>query len=223
MGAKENPNRRADIAAALKRAKQGDMISLEDCAYIWGTTKGPFVTAKKNMVGFPPAVLQGTSHTYDAKRALKAMLDYAQRNDTVAAERERRTNAILGNLTRERQNQISATGLPARELQILNRLAAEIEERERMQREYIPAAEVARVAGDVFSELSEFMGGLSNAIDPNGLLDPNLRALIDTNSGSALLGFHRKLKVLLDADVVAGTPGGAPSSARKPRTRRKRT
>ncbi len=46
MGATASPNRRADIEAALKRVKPGVMLSLEDLAHIYGTTKGPFVTAK---------------------------------------------------------------------------------------------------------------------------------------------------------------------------------
>lgn len=222
MGATANPNRRSDIAAALKRAKPNDMITLEDLAFIYGTTKGPFVTAKKQMTGMPQPVLQGTVHTYPARAALQAMLTYEKRNDAIADDRAKRTNAILGNLVKDRMDETATNALPARELQILNRMATEIEERERNQRLYIPAGEVAATAGAVYSDLSEFMAGLSNKVDPNGLLDPALRALIDTNAANALLGFHRQLKLLLDADVVAGSPGGAPSSARKPRTRRKR-
>ncbi len=220
MGAKANPNRRGDIQRALKKAKPEDMLSLEDLAFIYGATKGPFVTAKKQMVGMPPPVLQGTQHIYPAKAALKAMLDYEMRNDAAADDRARRTKAILGTIAGDRMDQSS--GLPARELQILNRTAAEIEERERAQRRYIPAEEVAMVAGEVFSELSEFMAGLSNKLDPNGLLDPRLRALIDTGGAEALLGFHRKMKDILDADADHADPGRAPSRARRAPTRRKR-
>lgn len=223
MGASPNPNRRSDIAAALKRAKPNDMITLEDLAFIYGTTKGPFVTAKKQMTGMPAPVLQGTVHTYPARAALQAMLNYEKRNDAIADDRAKRTNAILGNLVKDRMDETASNALPARELQILNRMATEIEERERNQRLYIHASEVSQTAGEVFSELSEFMAGLSNKIDPNGLLDPALRAVIDTNGSEALLGFHKRLKLLLDADVLAGSPGRAHDSARKPRSRRKRT
>lgn len=222
MGAKANPNRRSDIAAALKKAKPDAMLSLEDLAFIWGTTKGPFVTAKKQMVGMPAPVLSGTSHIYPARQALKAMLDFETRNDAAAASRQKKSDAILGTLTRDRHEQAASTAIPVRDLQVLNRMATEIEQRERDQRLYIPAAEVARDVGDVFSELSEFMAGLSNKVDPNGLLDPNLRALIDNNAADALLGWHRKLKDLLDADAVTGDPRGAADRSGKPRARRKR-
>ena len=222
MGAKANPHRRADIQAALKRAKPDTMLSLEELAFVWGTTKGPFVTAKKYMVGMPAPVLSGTSHLYPAKDALRAMLNYETRNDEAARNLAERQAAILGMKARSERAAEEAAAHSPRDLQVLNRLAAEVEEREREQRQYIPAAEVAKTAGDVFSELSEFMAGLSNAIDPNGLLDPKLRELIDHKGGEALLSFHRKLKTLLDADAIDQNDRAADDRARKPRARRTR-
>jgi hypothetical protein len=132
------------------------------------------------------------------------------------------TDAILGNMRERRVETVAGSGMEPRQLQILSRMSAEIEQRERDQRLYIPAAEVTQIAGDVFSEISEFVAGLSNMIDPNGLLDPALRVLIDDNARTALLGFHKRLKVLLDADAHTSTPGGAVSGARKSRPRRQR-
>lgn len=197
------------------------MLTLANLAVVWGVSKARFVSVMPQIVGMPEHIEQGNVHIFPAKAALQAMLRHETRHDDAARQREERTKAILGGLRKEREEAATA-GIPPRELQILNRLAAEIEERERLQREYIPAAEVSRTAGDVFSALSEFMASLSNRVDPNGLLDPRLRALIDTNGAEALLGFHKTLKVLLNADAVTGPPGGAPSRARKPRTRRKR-
>ena len=220
MGAKPNPNRRADIKAALKRVKPDQELGLDELAHIYGATKGPFVTAKKQMVGFPAPILRGTSHFYNGRAALQAMLDYDMRNDAAAQQREKRAAAILGTTHREREE--AAAGFNPRDLQILNRMATEVEERERAQRMYIPAAEVSAIAGEVFSSLSEFMAGLSNKVDPNGLLDARLRNIIDKEGHDALLGFHRRLAVLLDADVEPAADRAAPSGARKPRTRRKR-
>jgi hypothetical protein len=222
VAANANPNRRPDIQAALKRAKPNDLLSLEALAMIWGVAKSRFVTVKNVMPGFPPPIPQGTSHVFKAKQALKAMLDYETRHDRAAQLRADRQAAILGGMKKARADQVVDQGIPARDLQILNRMATEIEERERNQRAYIPAAEVAMIAGDVFSEISEFMAGLSNKVDPNGLLDPLLRAQIDDHASEALLRFHGKMKKILDADVVEGTPGGAPNRARKPRARRQR-
>jgi hypothetical protein len=223
MGATANPNRRADITAALKRVKPSDMLSLEDLANIYGTTKGPFVTAKKRMPGFPPATLAGTSHIYPAQKALRAMLDFETRHDAAAETRAEKTAQMLGGIQRRRDKEAVNASIPVRDLMVINRMAAEIEERERTQREYIPASEVAFVAGEVFSELSEFMAGLSNKIDPNGLLDPGLRKLVDDAGAEKLLGFHRKMKNILNADANAGSPREAPARARQPRARRKRT
>lgn len=222
MPAPTNPNRRTDIAAALKRAKPADMLALGALATVWGVSKPRFVSVMPSIVGMPEPTQQGQAHIYPAKAALQAMLRHETRHDDAARDRETRTNAILGGLRETRTEAATGGAIPARDLQILNRLATEIEQRERDQRQYIPAAEVARVAGDVFSELSEFIAGLSNAMDPNGLLDPNLRALIDSNGAAALLGFHKRMKDILDADVIAGSPGRAPGRAGKPRARRKR-
>lgn len=221
MGAKANPNRRGDIEAALKRAKPADWMSLEDLAYIYGATKGPFVTAKKNMIGFPPPKLQGTAHIYPARKALKAMLDYEARHDKASAAVEARRKALLHGTAKRRDAAATAESIPVRDLAVISRLAAETEERERAQRLYIPASEVALVAGDVFGELSEFMADLSNKVDPNGLLTADLRAAIDTQGARALAGFHKRMKAILTADAVAGTDRSADGGGSRPRPRRK--
>lgn len=222
MGATANPNRRADITAALKRVKPNDMLSLEDLANIYGTTKGPFVTAKKRMPGFPPATLAGTSHIYPAQKALRAMLDFETRHDAAAETRAQKTAVMLGQIQKRRTDEALNASIPVRDLMVINRMAAELEERQRIQREYIPAAEVAFVAGEVFSELSEFMAGLSNKIDPNGLLDPTLRKMVDDAGAEKLLGFHRKMKNILNADADSGSPRAKDAGARPARVRRKR-
>lgn len=222
MGAKADPHRRANIADALKKAKPNDMLSLEDLANIYGVTKGPFVTARKMMVGFPPPVPQGTAFIYNAKRALKAMLDYVTRHDAATEAVEKRKNALLAGTSARRDAAAMNESIPVRDLAVLSRLAAETEERERQQGAYIPAAEVARVAGDVFGELSEFMADLSNKVDPNGLLAPDLRELIDRQGAIALSGFHKRMKTILTADALAGSNRSTDARGREPRARRKR-
>lgn len=198
------------------------MLTLAALATIWGVSKARFVSVVPSFVGMPEPIQQGQSHLYPARKALTAMLRHETRHDDAAKEREARTNAILGGVKKTRDAAATDSSLPPRDLAILNRLATETEQRERDQGLYIPAAEVARDVGDVFSELSEFMAGLSNKVDPNGLLDPKLRALIDTSGAEALMAWNRKLKKLLDADAVEGTDRGTAGRARKPRARRQR-
>jgi hypothetical protein len=222
MPAPANPNRLPDIQKALKRAKPGDQIPLEALAVIYGTAKSRFVTVKNTMVGFPSPILQNGAHIFPAKQALQAMLDWEMRHHKDAASKAERINAILGKTKEGRADAKGAAAMPVRDLAVLSRMAAETEERERDQRLYIPAAEVERVASDVFSELSEFMGGLSNKVDPNGMLEPTIRAAIDDGSAKALLGFHARMKTLLNANAEPNRVGSATSRTRGTSPRRKR-
>lgn len=220
MPAPSNPNRLPDIKSALRRAKPADQLSLEALAVIYGTSKQRFVTVKNAMPGFPSPIAQGTSHVFPAKAALQAMLNWETRHHAAAAAKADRQNAILGKIKPERAQAIADAAIPVRDLAIMSRLAAETEERERDQRLYIPAAEVERTASDVFSELSEFMAGLSNKVDPNGLLDATIRALIDDGSAKALLGFHARMKTLLNANADTSRSGKPSNRARSTRARR---
>jgi hypothetical protein len=216
MGATANPNRRGAIAAALKRCKADSMLSLEDLAEIWGVVKSRFVTVKNKMPDFPPPIPQGTSHIFEARTALKAMQAFERRHDDAAQKLKKTTDAILGNVRTGRLDQID-TGHTPRDLSVLSRLAAEAEERERAQREYIPKAEVAQRVGDVFEEISNFCSRLSNEIDPHGRLDPKVRAKIDERAAEALRRSNKILKDLLSPDANQGSSGKPPRRARKPR------
>lgn len=222
MPAPANPNRLPDIQKALKRAKPADQIPLESLAVIWGTAKSRFVTVKNAMPDFPSPILQNGAHIFPAKEALQAMLNWETRFHKDAADKAKRIDAILGKTKKGRVDAASTAAMPIRDMAVLSKLAAEVEERERDQREYIPAAEVERTAGDVFSELSEFMAGLSNKVDPNGLLDPTIRAAIDEGSAKALLGFHARMKQLLNPHVAPSGNRKSPSSTRGTSPRRKR-
>lgn len=211
-----NRNRRADIKAALKKAKPDDVLDLETIAIIWGTAKSRFVTVRDTMADFPqPMAGQGNKYIYPARKALQSMLDHETRHDEAAKAREARTNAILGK-TGRRKGDDDAGRHSVNELATLSRLSAEIEEREREQGEYLPVAEVAAIAGDVFSEISEFMAALPNKMDPNGLLPPELRTMIGAQGKEALLQLHRKMKQVLSPDAKPRSSRTAPRRSRKP-------
>lgn len=212
-----NRNRRADIKAALKRAKPDDVLELEALAIIWGTTKPRFVTVRNTMADFPqPMPGQGNKYIYPARVALQSMLDHETRHDADAKARAARTDAILGRTGKRAVSDDSARHSVS-ELATLSRMAAEIEEREREQGEYLAVAEVAAVAGEVFSEISEFMASLPNKMDPNGLLPPELRVMIGSQAKEALLQLHRKMKQVLSPDAKPRTSRTAPRRTRKAR------
>jgi hypothetical protein len=213
-----NKNRRSDIAAALKRAKPSDMLTLEELALIWGVTKPRFVTVRNTMADFPaPLPGQGNVYIYPARKALEAMLKHETRHDEAASQRRARADAILGRNGKGKASDTLGDHTP-NELVLLSRLAADVEERERAMRIHIPAVEVSDTAGDVFGEMSEFLSDFANEIDPNGLLDPDTRERIDKAARERLLHFHRRMKHILTADGDAGgAPSGQTGAGRAPR------
>ena len=92
-----NLTRVQDIRGALKRAKAGDLLSLTDCAMIWGISKGAFVNVRNRMATFPDGQ-EGAKNTilYPAVAALNAMLEHETRADAAEQERQQRAAAILG-------------------------------------------------------------------------------------------------------------------------------
>lgn len=215
-----NTTRRADLRAAIKRAKKDDLLRLEDLARVWGVVKTRFVNIKNDItmtIGFP-AHVQGpnNTHLYPAKESLEKLLAYETRNDEVTTARQERAAAILG---QNGKGKASAASLHnPNELATLSRLAAEIEDRERDQRLYIPAAEVSAVGGEIFSLFSEFCGSLDNHVDPNGQLSADIRKRIRDGGHRTLMSIHERMKGLLNAQPAADRR--APGRARKPRTRR---
>lgn len=220
----EDARRLNDLRAALKRVKADDWLSLDEIALIWGTQKSTFVTTRKHMPDFPQPErapknmgLDPKAYVYPARAALEAMLAYATRHDNLDRAKAERTAVLLG----QRRSTGEAPPLhKVSELQMLNRMAAEIEARERAQGAYVASADVAAVAGEVFSEISEFFSGLSNKIDPHGELAPDLRMRIDDLAREALLRFHARMKDMLETDAVAETNRDQANRAGKSRARR---
>lgn len=222
----DDARRLNDLRAALKRVKPNELFSLDDVALLWGTSKSRFVTVRDQMATFPapqPAPkemgLAPKAYVYPARAAIEAMLAHATRHEDIDRAKAERTAAMLG------QRRVEGDAAPlhnVNELQTVNRLAAEIEERERAQGLYIPVAEVAAVAGELFSELSEFVSELANRIDPHGSLAPDVRLLIADQGKEALLLLHRRLKDMLRADAVAKTNRDQADRAGQPRARRPR-
>jgi hypothetical protein len=214
-----DPKRVRDIEAALKRAPARSRLKLGDCALIWNVTKPRFVSVRNQMPDFPdPVDKEGNEYIYPARKALQAMLRYEKRHEAVAARRAEMTAQIMGKGRRE-ANAASA-GFSVNELAGMSRLANEVEEREINQGLYIPRAEVARVAGDVFSEISELLSRLSYKVDPSGRLPMATRVAIDTAGKEQLLKAGARMKDILEPDAQSARNRAAASRAGKPRVRR---
>ena len=140
------------------------------------------------------------------------MLDEETAGDKAAADRQKTVDRILGRTARKKQGPAGAQALPVNELATLNRIANEIEERERAQRLYIPASEVSAVAGETMAIFADFCADLDNRADPNGELPPATRKRIRELGGELQLRIYREMKDLLDADANAGS-----SDAQTPR------
>lgn len=198
------------------------MLRLEELSNAWGTTKTNFVNVKNDIsltIGFPvPKAGPNNSHLYPALASLKKMLEYETRNDSENDARAKRAAEILGETGRRKRTVAQDFTHAPNELATLNRLAADIEARERAQRQYLLASEVANIAADAFSIMSETCSNLSNEIDPNGLLPVETRMAVDGAGRSLLIRIHKQMKELLDAD--SGNVEPAAGVARKARARR---
>jgi hypothetical protein len=198
-----NISRRADVESALKRAKPKDMLRLEDLAKIWGTSKQNFVNTLREiekLVDVPEYVPgpRGT-HLYPARKMLTAMRAYEQRNDAIHANLAARARAILGG---SRRPAAADALLPVSEMATLSRMMAETEERERDQGAYVPVAEMARVAGNVFGMMSAFLSELDAQVDPNGILPTDVRTMIREGGRNVALNIHSEMKQMLSGHAT---------------------
>ena len=221
MADKTDSKRLVDLKAALKKEKPKDLILLEDCAAIWGVTKPRFVTKRKEMGTFPEMKeRQGNAHLYPAREAFQAMIDYIDRHQKASQSKAKRLAALVGT---DQMAEHIAGDFSIAELAKANQMAAEIEARQREQGLYAPIAEIQKVVGMCFSEISEFMSNLSNVVDPHGKLPASTRNLIDTSAHEQLLRLHKNLKGMLSTDVGSGGTRETDRKSRPARTRRKRS
>jgi hypothetical protein len=215
---KSNAQRLIDLKAALKAAKKTDTVSLADCAALWGVTKPRFVNKRAEIANFPEGTPgKGNSLDYPAIAALKSMIAHLERHQRA---QDARVSSQLKLLGRSADAQVLAQHTP-QELVHINRLGADLEARERSQGLYTPVADQQQIAGEVFSELSEFCSTLSNQIDPHGKLAPEIRTTIDSKAREALLKLHAKLKGLLSGDALHPGTGTPDRGSGKPPARRK--
>jgi hypothetical protein len=213
MAGKTDAKRLVDLAAALKKAKPKDVVTLETLSAIWGVAKPRFVTVARNFIDFPePVGKEGNAYLLPAQKCFRSMIDYLKRHQEASKSRATRLGALIGS---DQMAEHMAGGFSIAELARANQLAAELEQRQRDQGLFIPAADVQRTIGLVFSEISEFMSNLSNLIDPHGnRFSPALRSAVDTAAHEQLLRVHGQLKGMLSPDVK---PNPTRKPARKPR------
>lgn len=210
-----NLTRVQDIRGALKRAKAGDLLSLTDCAMIWGISKGAFVNVRNRMATFPDGQ-EGAKNTilYPAVAALNAMLEHETRADAAEQERQQRAAAILGMNGKRGRRKQEQVYLPPSEMLKLSRLRAEIEERERNMGLYTKTADVRALLAAIFSIQTDCLGHLENKADPNGQWPAALREEVGKAGRACLLQIHRQLSHMLPPDADSG-----PRRASKPRSK----
>ncbi len=220
MADKTNAQRLIDLRAALKVAKKADIMPLAACAALWGVTKPRFVNKRAEIASFPDGIPgKGNSLDYPAIAAIKSMIQHLERHEKSRTERAKSRARLIGGNGRHAEALSQHT---PQELATLNRLRADIEADEREQGIYCPIADQQQIAGEVFSEISEFLSTLSNRIDPHGRYEPEVRTAIDSKAHEELLKLHARLKGLLSGDALHTRTRAANRTARKPRPRRKR-
>lgn len=217
-----NFSRRDQIKRALRRAKEGDRLKLEDLAAIWGVVKTRFVNVRGNMentTGFPTPIPDGNIFLYPAKEALQAMWAYETRDDAIDKQRNKKLDRILGRGEKAKGKGGEIFTLSIGEMAQASRLAAEIEEREREQGLFVPVADVAQAAGDVFSLFAEVLDDLDNRLDPNGILPADVRDRTRELGAELLLKVHAEMKDMLSGNARARSsqPSGLRRAARRSR------
>jgi len=221
MADKTDEKRLIDVNALLKKTRKGQVLSLQECADIWGVTKPRFVNKRKEM-DFPEHVsVKNNAHVFDRREVLKTMKAFLERHEKAAESKAERLSKLTGAPDQMASN--IRGDLSIAELAKANQMRAQFEQEAIEQGKLVLAEDVSFVLGAVFSELSEFMSNLSNFIDPHGRLPPELRKMVDKNGSDQLLSTHRRLKRFLTSDAVDKPTGKAArgSSKRKAPRRRK--
>lgn len=207
-----NLARRADLEAALKRAKARDEITLDGLARLMGVSKQRFINMQREIESLYdfPAFRIGPNkvHMFPAKKAIAVLLQYETRHDEQTKKLQEVTDRILGRGDRPKNE--GEPVLPIGDLAVLSRVMAETEERERDQRQHIPASDVSATAANVFSMVSGFLGELDTHVDPNGLLPADVRHLVRQGGHGAALKLHTMMRDMLVPDAPA-----KPKRARK--------
>lgn len=211
--------RRKGLTAARKRAKKGEEISLEMLAHLWKVTKARFVNVKREVIDFPDPSSKDPktgAMNYLAIEALDALIAWEHRDDKVAAARNERHRKLLGGQKDEDPPEDEFI-LPPSELLKYDQLSASVQKREIDQGNLVYAADVAALAAQVFSLCAGELGGLANAVDPNGLLDAAIRDNLDTRGRDLLFKLHGEMSKLFGAsDPPPVEQPRASNEARKP-------
>ena len=202
MGRVANYDRIRRLENALRRVRKDDVLSNTELTDLVGISKGAF-TNLRNAIDTFPAAQPGKRNEllYPAKPAIEALLRHEKREDEAEAERQKRAAQIMGLGTTKRRRKTDIV-LPPSEMLKLSHLRAEIEERERQQSEYVPVAEVRDMAARVYGVLGNHLSQLEQRVDPNGLLPPDVRALLGEQGRKAQLEIHRELGDMLTDDAV---------------------
>lgn len=209
--------RRADLDRALKAFKKGENTTLEEMALLWGVTKARFINVRSMIADFPePVGKQGNVHLYPAKETISALIRHEKRNDEATGAKANKIARILGVAEVDE----SAAGISASEALQLSRARADILKRKRELGELVPFGQVQQVLAEVFGEISQTLGKLSDNVDPNGRLPGTVRMLLDGLGKDLLLRTYARLTDMLPNDADSHPARTAPTRARPNRARR---
>lgn len=201
--------RLSSLRAALKAAQPDDDVTLPVLTEIWGSSKGQFVKIRDQCMNFPPhktgphGVL-----IYPARAALEALIAFDTKDDVAAEALARRQTALLGVARKagSRKGRATESFIPIDQLAKAARLAAEIEQRERDQGEFIAKIDVERVIGNVFSIISGRLSSLETMVDPSSSLPLPQRHLINKAGRDVLLQVNAEVKDMLAGNVRRKSP-----------------
>lgn len=221
---------KAALTKAKKVAKQKPTLSNTELTALFGVSKGAFTNVKAQIADFPDGVEGPRNQVlYPAIPALTALIAYETREDEEEAARRALANEIVGaSKPRGRRKKSPEVFLSPTEMLKYSRVQAEIEERQRLQREYVPKQEVSSLASRIYEKIKDPLQQLELKVDPNGLLSAEQRTLISELGRTALLGIAREIEGALGIDVDdhasrSATPAKSAGRAKKPRVRRKRS
>lgn len=193
--------RRQRLARALKRVKGDEEISLTNLAHLWNVTKARFVNVKAAIPNFPDPSSKDSKDgalNYPARTTIQVLIDWEHRDDKIKTEKAERHRRLVGIQADAPAEEVL---IPPSELLKYDQLATSIQKRKIDQGELLKAKEVHDDAAQAFSKISAAIGQLANSLDPNGILDAEMRGKLDDLGRKLLFGLYNDMSKLFGPDT----------------------
>jgi len=194
-----DPKRVPTLKAALDRFQPDELVPQRELATIYGVSPARFSSLiKTRFEGFPPGERRGDkTNWFPAHAALKIMIAYADGKGNAKQEQARKVRDFLS--AKEDAAPVQPVLLTPAELDKLASAETRAFQLAKMKGDVIPRSQVRETAQGIYQRLARFMASLPHEIDPNGQLNPKIRADLEKRCNATHSAFYEDLKNFLEA------------------------